>query len=68
VIVSTQKGAAILLNGVGFQVWNWLDDPRTVGELTQLISQQYSISDEVSAQDLSPFLKRLAELELVELK
>lgn len=67
-VVSTAKGAAILLNGVGFQLWNWINDQRSGEEILTLLCDNYEVERQRAQEDLLAFLARLMELELVEMR
>lgn len=67
IVVSTEKGEAILLNGSGFALWSWIDDQRNAGQLLDLLCEQYAVTPEAGKHDLQQFLTRLTDLKLVEL-
>lgn len=65
IVVATERGQAILLNGIGYQVWNWLSEAKSLQELITLSCQANLIDQSQADQDLRRFITRLHELQLV---
>jgi hypothetical protein len=66
-VVSTENGAASVLNLAAFEIWKWLESERTVAELLDFLCGQYDVSRQKAADDLTIFLEQLTDLGLIEL-
>jgi hypothetical protein len=65
-ILDEAEGEIVRFNGVGDRVWEELDGKRSVAELSRLLSQEYQASSDAIESDVSSFLRRLCDMELVE--
>lgn len=54
------------LNEVGTQIWEALDEPRTLDELTRMIHERFDISEEQSRRDVESFIDDLQTAGLIE--
>jgi len=66
VILETESGTYYGLNDVATQIWDTLDEPRTVAELQESILEQYDIEADRVQRDLESVLSDMAANDLVE--
>ncbi len=65
-ILNLDKAVYFGLEGVGAQIWQALDQPRTVADLCKLIQENYEVTAEQCEADILNFLQRMQEAGLVE--
>ena len=58
-IIDPSANVIKLLNGVGTQIWDWIDGKRTGNEILQNIIDEYEVSSEIAKTDLVKFLQEL---------
>jgi hypothetical protein len=68
VILSLQQGVYYGLDPVGARIWELLQQPRTVGEVREILLNEYEVEPERCAQELSALLAELLENGLIEFK
>jgi hypothetical protein len=61
-----EKVSVLTLNEVGAHVWGALERPRTPRWLAEHVAAEFEVETERASVDVVAFLKRLAELGLVE--
>jgi hypothetical protein len=61
VIVRPSDGQIRVLNGVGALVWQSMDGRRTVGDIADLVCDEYEVSLEQAQDDIRLFLEPLTE-------
>ncbi len=66
-ILNLDSGIYYGLNDVGADVWNFINEPRTVLQIQGHIRTQYEVDPDKPYRDLVALLKRLAEAGLIEL-
>lgn len=54
-----------LLNETGAALWNWMETPRTVDELSRLLCAEFEVDEESARTDVLAFLETLRERGLV---
>jgi len=64
-LFDSSEGRLIELNETGKAVWTMLDAKRTVKEIKENLNEEFEETKEID-RDLSTFLNRLLELDLVE--
>lgn len=68
VILSLKDGVYYGLNPVGARIWELLQVPRTVAELSDIILQEYNVEPSQCQDDLVKLLNELASRGLIELQ
>jgi len=66
VILETESGTYYGLNDVATQIWDTLDEPRTVAQLQESILEQYDVEADRVQRDLESVLTDMAANDLVE--
>ena len=61
VVVARLDGTRISLVGSGVAVWSLLDEPRTLAELADALSEAYDADATSIAEDVEPLLEQLTE-------
>ena len=56
------------LNGLGYRVWNLIQEPKRIDEIRSTILGEYDVDSEVCKQDLLAFICDMATEGLVETK
>jgi hypothetical protein len=54
------------LNAVGTQLWESLEEPRTIDDLVTTIREEFDVSEEQSRKDVESFVDDLEAADLVE--
>jgi hypothetical protein len=62
ILLHQEKSAYYTLNGVGARAWELLQQPQTVDEIVQTLTQEYDVSSEVCRADLIGCLQDLIRL------
>ncbi len=65
VMMSMETGEYYGLNPIASRIWELLETPRTFGQLTNLLMQEFDIDEVTCQHDVSTFLKQLIEKKLV---
>jgi len=68
VILNLKDGVYYGLNPVGARIWNLLQQPRTVGEIRDIILQEYETSPQRCEEDLRRLLQEMDGRGLIENK
>lgn len=68
VILHLKSGVYYGLNDIGAQIWNLIQQPKTVRELRDSILQEYEVEPAQCESDLLALLQDLAAAELIEVK
>lgn len=68
VVVSTQRGEAIIMNRVGYLIWQSLAHPTTVSQLADTLVKQFAIAPSQALIDVQHFITRLHTLDLVSVR
>jgi coenzyme PQQ synthesis protein D (PqqD) len=66
VILELTQGVYYGLNEVGARIWELLQQPRRVGEIRDLILDEYEVAPQTATRDLLALLAELAERGLIE--
>ncbi len=61
VVVLPQEGRFIVLNRTGAQVFRMMDGSRTLGEIAEVLSEQYGIPVEQAQRDVLALAGKLLE-------
>ena len=65
VMMSVENGAYFGLRGVGNRVWDLLETPCSLHELTETVISEYAVDRDTCQDDLREFLKNMVENGLV---
>ncbi|HKK83838.1 MAG TPA: lasso peptide biosynthesis PqqD family chaperone [Atribacterota bacterium] len=65
VMMSIQQGEYYGLGKTGSFIWDHIEQPISIKELADLITEKYDINKEQCLQDILPFLNDLAEKQLI---
>jgi hypothetical protein len=66
VILQQDSGVYYGLNAVGADIWNFIQQPRTVSEVVNFVVSGYAVSTERFQQDLLELIQELASAQLIE--
>jgi hypothetical protein len=66
VLMSLETSRYFGMDALGRQVWELLDEPRSVGEVRDQLVTRYDVSPEQCEQDLLVFVGQLVDAQLVE--
>jgi hypothetical protein len=58
-VLSIDAGSCFSFNDVGGEIWNFLAEPRRVGDIGSRLSQLYDVDANVAIRDIIPFLQTL---------
>ncbi len=65
VMMDGEQGLYFGLNTVARKIWEFLDRPRTYGELLKALEESYDVDAERCRADVEPFLRKMLEHGLV---
>ena len=65
VLLSVRAGAFFRLNRVGTEIWEMLIRPCRVGEMFDVLSQNYDVDGNILTRDVIEFLEALVKRHLV---
>lgn len=66
VMLDGNSGTYYGLNAVGRRIWELIQEPRSVTEISRIITSEYDVDEETFEKDLRSYLEDLAEEELIE--
>jgi len=66
VILHLRKGVYYGLNPVGARIWSFLQEPHSVGEIRDMILEEYDVAPQSCEQDILELLKELLSNGLIE--
>ena len=67
IMMSIEKGAYFGLNPVATRIWDLLEQPKTIAELVQAITDEYDVSVEQAAADVQEFVADMIERGIAQL-
>lgn len=67
-ILNLRGGTYYGLDAVGARIWNLLQEPKTVGEIQNVLINEYDVDPERCERDLLALLQRLANEGLLEVR
>ena len=59
VILNLQSGQYFGLNEIGSRVWSLIQEPRTIGDVFEILSQEYAVTPAQLEQDLFVLFKKM---------
>ena len=65
VMMSIQQGEYYGLGKTGSFIWDHIEQPISINDLVDLITEKYEVSKEQCLNDIMPFLNDLAEKQLI---
>lgn len=65
VMMSIQQGEYYGLGKTGSFIWDHIEQPISIQELVDLITEKYDVNKDQCFQDILPFLNDLAEKKLI---
>lgn len=68
VILSLKSGKYYGLDPVGARIWGLIQEPRVVGDVRDIVMEEYEVDLDRCERDLLALLQRLAAEELIEVK
>ena len=68
VILSLKSGQYFGLNEVGTQIWNLIQEPKTVGAVLEAVLQEYDVTPDELEGDVFALLEKMVINELIEVK
>ena len=68
VILHLKDGIYYGLNPLGAHIWRLLEEPRTFGEIRDIILEEYEVEPQRCEQDLIKLLQELADRKLIEVR
>ena len=66
VVLNLQDGHYYGLNPLAAQVWSWLQQPRTMDQLAELLHAEYEVDLETARRDVTGLLGDLRQRGLIE--
>ena len=66
VMLNIEKGSYYGLNSIGSHIWELLASPRTIQELVDVLTKEYSVEQEICQRDILLFINKLYDQGLVD--
>ncbi len=67
IMMSIEKGAYFGLNPVATRIWDLIEQPKTMAELIQSITDEYEVSAEQAVDDVHAFVADMIERGIAQL-
>jgi Coenzyme PQQ synthesis protein D (PqqD) len=67
VILDLTLGIYYGLNETGAQIWQWIQEPKTLSELSQLLLDEYDVNREEALEDINNLLQQMIDTGLIEI-
>ena len=67
VMMSIENGAYFGLNPIATRIWDLIEQPKTIAELIQTITDEYDVSAEQAADDVQEFVADMLERGIAQL-
>ncbi len=67
-ILDLRSGTYYGLDAVGARIWNLIQEPKTIGEIRNVLASEYDVEPKRCERDLLALLQRLADEGLVEVR
>ncbi|WP_339924727.1 PqqD family protein [uncultured Cyclobacterium sp.] len=68
VMMDVSNGSYATLNETGKSIWLLLENPKTIGEITEALLAEYEVSKEQCEKTVNEFLKKMAEANAIVIK
>lgn len=65
VMMHLERGKYFGLNPVGKRIWELIEVPKNVDELTQLLMEEYQVSESQCRQEVEEFLGKAFQREII---
>jgi hypothetical protein len=65
VLLHVEKGLYYNLKGVGADLWSRLETPHSLGELVDLMCEDYEVAPDVASAEISQFISELLNLDAI---
>lgn len=67
VLLSIENGAYFKLNEVGTRIWQLIETPHTITQLTKILQKEFAVSPEQCRAEVHRFLQRLKKRHLLQM-
>lgn len=67
-LLNLKDGVYYGLNPVGARIWNLIQKPRKVGEILEILLDEYDVDQDTCQNDLFELLEQLFENELIKVE
>jgi hypothetical protein len=68
VMMSVQKGKYYNLGQVGGRIWDLLSEPRTIEDVTEILTQEYEVNPSECREQVATFVQSLLIEELIQVQ
>ena len=65
VMMNTDNGDYLGVNNVGTEIWNIIEEPISIADLTQRLLAIYDVTEDQLNADLDPFLKQMINHDMI---
>jgi len=62
VMIDFESGKYFMIKGAGNEIWDYIQNPITVGEIIEKLLAEYDVSEEECSASVYSFLGRMLEL------
>lgn len=68
IVLNPRSGVYFGLDSVGSEIWNLIQQERSVSEINEMLLAEYDVHADQCAKDVLVFLSQLTENDLIEVK
>lgn len=65
VMMNTDNGDYLGVNNVGTEIWNIIEDPISIADLTQRLLAIYDVTEDQLNAELDPFLQQMIKHDMI---
>lgn len=65
VMMDVDKGSYFGLNSMGSEIWNLIEEPMTIQQLVNTLTDEYEISQNECETEITKFIEALVDVNLV---
>lgn len=65
VMMDVDKGSYFGLNSMGSEIWNLIEEPKTIQQLVNTLTDEYEISQNECETEVTKFIEALVDVNLV---
>lgn len=65
VMMDVDKGSYFGLNSMGSEIWNLIEEPKTIQQLVNILTDEYEISQNECETEVTKFIEALVDVNLI---
>lgn len=65
VMMHLEKGKYFGLDSVGKRIWELIEEPKSISEITIILLEEFEVSEEQCAQEVQDFLEKSIQFDII---